>query len=84
MIPFTIGSLKGLTYSQLQIYKKAVATYNMVEEYNSNISTMHGNRNKHFNYYEFKTYHEKEAYKVGLYFLTQNNPNLTITPVNKN
>lgn len=84
MIPFTLGTLKGVNYSQLQIYKEAVATYNTVEAFNSNISTLRGNGDKSLNYYEFKTYDEKESYLTGLYFLTENNPSLKITPVKKN
>ena len=85
MIPFTITRLKGLTYSQLQDYKHAVATYNKVEAFNSNVSTLRGNGNKSVEYYEFKTYDDKESYLTGLYFLTENNPTLsTITPVKKN
>ena len=85
MIPFTLGKLKGINYSQLRDYKEAVATYNTVEAFNSNVSTLRGNGNKSVKYYEFKTYDDKVSYLSGLYFLTQTNPTLsTITPVEKN
>jgi hypothetical protein len=84
MIPFTLGKLKGINYTQLRDYKEAVATYNIVEAFNSNVSTLRGNGNKSIEYYEFKTYDEKESYLTGLYFLTENNPSLKITPVKKN
>ena len=65
-------------------YKHAAATYTKVETYNSNVSTMRGNGGTSVTYYEFPTCQEQVQYKLGLFILTQTNPTVTFTPVQKN
>jgi hypothetical protein len=81
---FTLGTMKGLTFMQYSEYKSAVATYLKVEAYNSNVSTMRGNGDLSLTYYDFVSCLEQTKYKLGLYVLTQNNPRITFTPVQKN
>ena len=84
MNSLSLGKMKALTFTQYNDYKQAIGTYNRVETFNSNVSTMRGNGQTSMVYYEFVTYQEQADYKVGLYLLTQNNPGLTFTPVEKN
>ena len=83
MNSLSLGKMKGLTFTQYNDYKQAIVTYNRVEIYNSNVSTMRSG-NVSLTYYEFVTYQEQTDYTLGLYLLTQNNPGLTFTPVHKN
>lgn len=83
MNSLSLGTMKGLTFAQYNDYKQAIGTYNRVETYNSNVSTMRS-VNVNLTYYEFVTYQEQTDYTLGLYLLTQNNPGLTFTPVEKN
>ena len=84
MNSLSLGKMKGLTFTQYNDYKQAIGTYNRVETFNSNVSTMRGNGQTSMIYYEFVSYQEQSDYKIGLYILTQNNPTLTFTPVEKN
>lgn len=80
----TLGKMNGLTYSQYMNYKYAVATYNKVEAFNSNVSTMRSAGETTVSYYEFPTCQEETIYSLGLMLLIQNNPGKTFTPVQKN
>lgn len=84
MIGFTLGQMTGLTYSQYAEYKSAVAVYNKVETYNSNVSTLRGTGITGITYYEFSTSQEQTMYSLGLMLLIQNNPGVTFTQVEKN
>jgi hypothetical protein len=83
MNSLSLGKMKGLTFTQYNDYKQALGTYNRVEAYNSNVSTMRGNGQTSLSYYEFVSYQEQSEYTIGLYLLTQNNPGLTFTPITK-
>ena len=84
MTCFTLGKMNGLSYSQYMEYKHAVATYNKVESYNSNVSTLRGSGSSSVSYYDFQTNQEQTIYSLGLMLLIQNNPGMTFTPVPKN
>lgn len=79
----TLGTLEGLTDSQYSDYKSAVAIYNNVEAFNSNVFTLRAAGNKSLSYYQFKTVDESIQYKVGLMILIQTNPTVTYTQVQK-
>ena len=80
----SLGKMSGLTYSQYMEYKYAIATYNKVEAFNSNISTMRSMGQTMVSYYEFPTSQEETIYSLGLMLLIQNNPGKTFTPIQKN
>ena len=64
MNSLSLGKMKGLTFTQYNDYKQAIVTYNRVEIYNSNVSTMRSG-NVSLTYYEFVTYkHIKSTYKT--------------------
>jgi len=79
-----MGKMKGLTFTQYNDYRTGVATFNRVETYNSNVSTLRGNGKMTMMYYEFVSYQEQTDYTLGNMILLQNNPGLVITRVQKN
>lgn len=79
-----LGNLKALTFSQYIEYRSAIGTYNRVEAYNSNISTLRGRGNLGLSYYDFQTYKEDYKYKLGQRLLTQIYPDTKFIPVEKN
>jgi hypothetical protein len=69
-----IGQMKGLTFTQYQIYTAAVGTFNRVQAYNLNVSTLRSAGNSQLSYYQFISGAELEAYKMGMCLLVTNDP----------
>ena len=62
---FDLSGIRGLTPVQFRIYKDAWNTYNRVQSYNSNISTLRDSGSKFLNYYQFVDMNEKNQYSRG-------------------
>ena len=62
---FDLSGLRGLTPVQFRLYKDAWNTYNRVQSYNSNISTLRSGGAKFLNYYQFVDMVEKNQYTRG-------------------
>jgi hypothetical protein len=60
-----------LTQSQLRYYKTSVQTFNRVQDYNSNISTLRSQGDSRNPYYQFISLEEKNNYTKGLFLLAQ-------------
>jgi hypothetical protein len=71
---FIVGSMKGLTFTQYQIYSNATAIFTRIQAYNANISTLRGNGDIEATYYQFGSAVEKTAFTMGQALLIQNDP----------
>ncbi len=83
---FILGKMKGLTYSQFLLYSSAVATFNRVQDYNSNVSAQRAQGNNTLSYYQFSGKLEQDLYTQGRMLLIQNDPKNAdkYTPVPQN
>lgn len=68
---FDLSGIKGLTPIQFRIYKDAWNTFNTVQAYNSNISTLRAGGNKKLNYYQYYDQNERNQYRTGQMLHTQ-------------
>jgi len=73
-----------LSQSQLKYYRTSVQTFNRVQSYNSNISTLRSRGNLTASYYQFLTSEEKNNYTKGLFLLTQSYGSGNIQVVQQN
>jgi hypothetical protein len=73
-----------LTQSQLRYYKTSVQTFNRVQDYNSNISTLRSQGDSTLSYYQFISLEEKNNYTKGLFLLTQSHGSGNIQVVQQN
>ena len=83
---FPLGNMKGLTFTQFRTYSTAITTFNTVQAYNSNVSTLRFAGNKSLSYYTFASSTEETNFILGNMLLLQNDPgnsNLYV-PVEKN
>lgn len=70
--------------SSLKIeYQQAWNTYNTVQLFNSNISTLRGAGDKTWTYYTFTSYDESSAFTVGQYLHSQRYPNSNWATISK-
>jgi hypothetical protein len=72
---FIIGEMTGLTNTQLLQYSDASRVFLRVKAFNQNIRSKRIAGNKTLSYYIFADYAEKNAYRIGQFTLTQNDPN---------
>ena len=81
-----LSGFTQLDFSQGQTFKTAVNTFNRIQTFDSNVSTLKqiGAINQY--YYNFKDYTEKNNYEQGRYLLKQSYPNVSTlwTPVQRN
>jgi hypothetical protein len=61
----SLSTIKALTYKQRTNYQQSWTTFQKVELYNSNISTIHGQGNPNPMYYQYPTLQEQTLYKEG-------------------
>jgi hypothetical protein len=73
-----------LSQSQLKYYRTSVQTFNRIQSYNSNISTLRSRGNLTASYYQFLTSEEKNNYTKGLFLLTQSYGSGNIQVVQQN
>jgi hypothetical protein len=73
-----------LTGAQLTYYRMSVQTFNRVQDYNSNISTLRSKGNLTASYYQFLTSEEKNKYIKGRFLLTQSYGSGNIQEVQQN
>ena len=81
---FDLSGIKGLTPIQFRIYKDAWNTFNRVQEYNSNISTLRSGGNKSLNYYQYYDQNERSQFRTGQMLHTQVFPLSNWTAVSPN
>lgn len=72
---FDLSGIRGLSPVQYRIYQTAWNTYNRVQSYNSNISTLRHSGAKYLNYYQYVNSEEKSQYTQGQYLHVQVFPN---------
>ena len=68
---FDVSGFRFLTPVQFRIYKDAWNTFNRVQGYNSNISTLRAAGNKTLNYYQYYDNNEKTQFRQGQMLHTQ-------------
>lgn len=73
-----------LSQSQLSTYKNSVNTFNRIQGYNSNVSTLRSQGDLTRSYYQFITSQEKNSYTQGLFLLTQSYGSGNIVVVQEN
>ena len=73
-----------LSQSQLKYYRTSVQTFNRVQDYNSNISTLRSQGDSTLSYYQFISLEEKNNYTKGLFLLTQSYGSGNIQVVQQN
>jgi hypothetical protein len=71
---FIIGEMTGLTNTQLLQFSDASRVFLRVQAFNQNIRSKRIAGNKTLSYYIFANYAEKNAYRIGQFTLTQNDP----------
>jgi hypothetical protein len=71
---FVVGSMKGLTNTQLIMYNQAASTFRRIQAYDANIRSQRLAGNKSVSYYTFQE-GEKALYTMGQFLLNQNDPN---------
>lgn len=74
MSGFIIGEMTGLTNTQLLQYTDASRIFLRVQALNQSIRNKRIAGNKTLSYYIFADYAEKNAYRIGQFILTQNDP----------
>ncbi len=81
---FDLSGFKSMSPIQFRIYKDAWNTFNRVQEYNSNISTLRSGGNKTLNYYQYIDNKERNQFQTGQLLHTQVYPlsNWTAVPPN--
>lgn len=72
---FDLSGIRGLSPVQYRIYQQAWNTYNIVQSYNSNTSTLRHAGAKYLNYYQFVSMEEKNQYTRGQQLHVQVFPN---------
>ena len=73
-----------LSQSQLSSYKTNVQTFNRIQTYNSNISTLRSQGDLTRSYYQFISSQEKNQFTQGLFLLTQSYGSGNIVVVQEN
>ena len=73
-----------LSSAQLLQYKQAWYTFNRVQLYNSNVSTLRYGGNLTQNYYQYVTNDEKKMFSLGQTLHTQSYPTYNWTNVQQN
>ena len=81
---FDLSGFRGMSPIQFRIYKDAWNTYNTVQSYNSNISTLRHAGNKSLFYYQYVNSAEMTQYKQGQFLHSQVYPNQSWTSVPPN
>ena len=71
---FIVGSMTGLTNSQLIKYNQATSTFLRIQAYDTVIRSKRLSGNKEVSYYVYKE-GEKALYTMGQFLLNQNDPN---------
>lgn len=59
-----ISGVQSVCYGQLQLYKTGWYTFNNIQTYNSNVSTMRF-AGSNLSYYQFVNHQEKNAFRQG-------------------
>jgi hypothetical protein len=70
----SLGSMKGLAYSQYLKYKEAISIFLKVQAYDTNIRLQRLGGNTDISYYTFANSTEQTKYTLGRMILIQNDP----------
>jgi len=82
-ITFDLSGFLAVPSSLKVIYQSYWGTFELVESYNYNISTLRSAGDKSQNYYMFQANEEQVAYTNGRMLHIQRYPNSNWTPVSK-
>ena len=82
--PFDLSGVFCLNQSQKLIYQQAWSTFDRIQGYNSNVSTLHSLGNTSLTYYTFVSYSERESFRNGQYLHAQVYPNKSWNSVEEN
>jgi hypothetical protein len=74
-VMFDISGFSFMSIGQKLIYQTNWDTFNNIQTYNSNLSTVAAQTNTVVNYYEFTSYANKNNYKDGQFLHRQRYPN---------
>lgn len=69
-----ISGVKGMTYSQMLIYKQNWDTFNRIQLFNSNVSTQINSGASGLQYYNYANYSEKNMFIQGQLLHIQSQP----------
>jgi hypothetical protein len=81
---FDLSGILTINQSQKIIYQNAWNTYNRIQSFNSNVSTIHSSGNYRLQYYTFISYAERESFRQGQYLHYQRYPNSNWSSVEEN
>jgi len=82
---FDLSGFISLNDSQKLKYKEAWGTFDRVQSYNSNVSTIHQTTNNSTRrYYTFYSYDERTMFRIGQFLHTQRYPNSNWKTVEEN
>jgi len=82
---FDLSGFIGLNDSQKLQYKSAWATFDRIQNINSNVSTLHVTKNQsNLPYYTFVSYDEKNQFRIGQFLHQQRYPNSNWNVVEEN
>ena len=65
LFPFDLTGILCLNQSQKLIYQQAWATFDRIQGYNSNVSTLRGLGDTSLTYYTYVSYSERESFRIG-------------------
>ena len=83
--PFSLNGILTIQQSQLQIYKDAWATFDRIQTFNSNISTLRTTgKASNSTYYVFISYAERDSFRIGQYLHQQQYPTSNWNSVQQN
>ena len=82
--PFDLSGVLCLNQSQKLIYQQAWATFDRIQSYNSNVSTLRSFGNTSLTYYTYVSYSEREAFRNGQFLHVQVYPNQSWATVQEN
>ena len=74
---FDLSGFIGLNDSQKLQYKNAWGTFDRIQQFNSNVSTLRVVENSlNLSYYTFTSYEQKNLFRIGQFLHQQRYPNL--------
>jgi len=81
---FDISGFATLSLGTLRLYETWWSTFDRIQAYDINVSTLHHAGNKTLTYYTYLTYDERLAYTNGRMLHINRYPNSNWDPVQKN
>jgi hypothetical protein len=72
---FDLSGFLALSSSQALLYRQQWDTYNRIQTFNSNVSTIRAQGNRGISYYTYINFDEKDAFTNGQYLHQKRYPN---------